>query len=108
MDLRDRAKMLFDSDIIPAIDELIKEYNNKDGYKAGPGIMQMIGGGDKESYGLQVTLPNGNLVSISANWLHDTEQIHLSVYGSVRDSFDMMAVTREMFKKEITRLIETY
>ena len=68
----------------------------------------MMSVGKKEYYGLQVTLPNGKKVSISANWPHDSQQIYLAVDGEIGNSYKMLEVNREMLKREISKLVDNF
>jgi hypothetical protein len=106
------ARKYFEEVVIPTIDELVYEYNQKEGYRAGAhGDPTLKAGPARLSFGevcgIHLTYPDGAENKVSVHWPAYSDNIVIGVLkigGS--KSFPMREADKEFLKKEIRKILD--
>jgi hypothetical protein len=105
------ARQYFEGVVIPAIDELLDEYNQKEGYRAEVHEDSVLKEGKGrppfgEVHGIHLTYPNGTENKVSVHWPAYSDNIIiglLKVVGS--KSISMREADKEFLKREIRKIL---
>lgn len=110
-DIYEAARQYFECVVDPAVDELLAEYNELDGYEAGVHCRKLLTRGDSsvsEVHGLYFIYPGGGRKFVSVCWPVDSETVLIGIVGDGRDNklLDIYDMDKEELKTEIRELID--
>jgi len=96
----------------PAVEELIEDYNRKEGYEAGVHAEEILTAGISsvaEVHGVYVVKPDGGTVYVSICWPEGTEEVLIGQPGGDAEikTLTFHEADKERIKKEITKLLES-
>lgn len=106
------GKKYFELVVRPAVDELLAEYNLREGYEAGVHAHEILTAGISsvaEVHGVYVVKPDGRTVYVSICWPEGTEEV---LIGQPSGDAEMKTLTfqeadKEIIKKEIAEILES-
>lgn len=106
------GKKYFALVVNPAVEELIEDYNRKEGYEAGVHAHEILTAGLSsvaEVHGVYVVKPDGRTVYVSICWPEGTEKILIGQPGGDVEikTLTFHEADKERLKNEITKLLES-
>ncbi len=106
---RDEAKLYYDEVVIPAIEELAKEYEPNKSIRIKVIGNKLTTGGPRfisEAYGIHIIFPNETEKKISVNWVDNFDSIVIGLLGAAHaQSFPIRETDKETLKIRIREII---
>lgn len=110
-DVHEVAEQYFECVVDPAVDEILEEYNARDGYEAGVHAKEFLtrdAPDVAEVHGIYVIFPGGTSRYVSVCWPEGTEQVLIGVPGESGEllTLDMHDTDKERLKEIVVGVIE--
>jgi hypothetical protein len=109
-----KARQYFEEVVIPAIEELVNEYNQKRGYWAGAHEDSTLKAGKArlsfgEVHGIHLIYPNGTEKKVSVHWPAYSDNVIIGVDGVKGiTTLPMREADKELLRSEIRKILDLF